>query len=79
MVTYNSSLYHVSNVVVPDLNVVGLFMKYEIIFQSDPTPFMAIYDYNMWNILKWMFKELSQLDYLTASHDRNNVFYLNHD
>lgn len=44
--SYGSSLYHVSNVVVLDRNMLGLVMKYVILCQSNPTHVVAIYHFN---------------------------------
>lgn len=58
MESYESSLYHVLNIVVPDINMLGLVMKYEILLQSYPTLFFTIYHYRVQDMLKELSKVL---------------------
>lgn len=41
--SYDSSLHNVTYLILYDLNMLGLVMKYKILRQSDPTLVVAIY------------------------------------
>jgi len=74
MESYGSSLHHIPNIMVSNVNV----MEHEILRKSDPALGIAIYHCCIQNLLKQLFKELPQPYYLTTSHASNNVLILSH-
>lgn len=56
MESHKSSLHHVSNVVIVDINMLRLVMKYMILSQTNPTLIITIYDYRIQNLLKYLSK-----------------------
>lgn len=67
----SSSLHHVSNKVILNLNVLGLVMKHSILYQMDPT--ITIYHSSVQDLLKQISKEISQTNCFTSNHASDYV------
>lgn len=75
MESNDSSLHHVSNLMIFDLYVLGLVMKYEFLLQSDPT-LVKIYHCIVQNLPKHLSKELPQPNCFTTSYASGNILCL---
>lgn len=78
MESHNSSLHHVSFIMIHDLNVLRVFIEYGILCQLNPTLVVTIYHCRIQDMLKQLSKGLPQPYFLAASHASSNILYLEH-
>ena len=77
MEPYCSPLYHISDKVVPDINMLGVGMKHEIFRKTNPTLVVAEDHGGIWHMPKSLTKELPQSNIFTGGHTSSDIFSLN--
>ena len=73
---YGPSLYHISDKLVPDINMLGSIMEHGILRQPNPTLVIIEYRVGIYRMPKQLIEKLSQPNFFTTGHTRYNVFGL---